>query len=336
MTRDNNQQSMVIRLSDLPAPPENRTGWPWDTEVESTLSVGQTDLPKISIVTPSFNQADFIEETIRSVLLQGYPILEYFVMDGGSTDHTTEILKKYSPWITYWQSEPDGGLSQGVNMGWERSTGEILGWANSDDIYLPGALDLVANEYQRDKFSVFAGATKLIDKSGNTLSAKLGSFAPAELIGGTKPGQIATFYSRDAMTEIGHLRTDLYYCIDREYVMRYSEKYYPERARTVGQNIAAFRVWDETKTGSGRSEAVAERLQVAFEFIDRVIPIEKRSASRRKAVVKLHSDQLAREISRGNLFPVIKYTVSIAIARRRLPNLKSALRSARFLLTKSD
>jgi glycosyltransferase involved in cell wall biosynthesis len=335
MTRANNQQSIVLQLSDLPAPPENRTGWPWDTEVEPAANRDQTDLPKISIVTPSFNQGMFIEETIRSVLLQGYPNLEYLVMDGGSTDDTTEILEKYSPWLTYWQSEPDGGLSPAVNMGWERSTGEILGWANSDDIYLPGALDLAANEYRREKFSILAGATKFTDEFGNTTSIKLGSFAPADLIGGTKPGQIATFYSRDAMDEVGGLRTDLYYCIDREYVMRYSEKYYPDRTRTVDQLAAAFRVWDDTKTSTGRSEAFIERKDVAFQFIDRVIPIEERSKYRRLALKKLRSDQLLREQALGNRWTVIRYSILIVIAGRTLPGIKGVLNFTKYLFFKS-
>src|SRR5262245_3501398 len=104
-------------LADLPPPPPGKTGWPW-TE-ESRRSANQTaggrPWPRISVVTPSFNQGDFIQETIRSILLQGYPNLEYLIFDGGSTDNTVEIIKKYSPWLTYWVSEPDGGQSEAIN-----------------------------------------------------------------------------------------------------------------------------------------------------------------------------------------------------------------------------
>ena len=94
--------------------------------------------PRISIVTPSFNQGQFIEETIRSILLQGYPNLEYIIIDGGSTDESVEIIKKYEPWLTYWVSEKDRGQAHAINKGLERCTGEILAYINSDDYYYPG------------------------------------------------------------------------------------------------------------------------------------------------------------------------------------------------------
>ena len=110
-------------LSELPSPPPGKTGWPW-TEESRRLSSQTPDgrpWPRISVVTPSFNQGKFIEETIRSVLLQGYPNLEYFVFDGGSTDNSVEIIKKYSPWLTYWVSERDNGQSDAINRGLKMS-----------------------------------------------------------------------------------------------------------------------------------------------------------------------------------------------------------------------
>ena len=96
--------------------------------------------PRISIVTPSYNQGQFIEQTIRSVLLQNYPNLEYIIIDGGSTDNTVETIEKYEQYITYWVSEPDRGQSHAINKGFARCTGEIMAWLNSDDLYLPSAL----------------------------------------------------------------------------------------------------------------------------------------------------------------------------------------------------
>src|SRR5215469_2917833 len=114
------------RLADLPPPPAGHTGWPWT--IESMPSPpARTDgspWPTISIVTPSYNQGQFIEETIRSVLLQGYPALEYIIIDGGSTDQSVEIIKKYEPWLTYWISESDRGQSHAINKGFKRATGE--------------------------------------------------------------------------------------------------------------------------------------------------------------------------------------------------------------------
>lgn len=94
--------------------------------------------PRVSIVTPSFNQGQFIEETIRSVLLQGYPNLEYIIMDGGSADSSVEIIQKYAPWLAYWISEPDRGQADAINKGFEKTTGQFLAWINSDDYFYPG------------------------------------------------------------------------------------------------------------------------------------------------------------------------------------------------------
>ncbi|GAB1409753.1 hypothetical protein MASR1M90_09070 [Desulfovibrionales bacterium] len=102
-------------------------------------------VPKITIVTPSFNQAEYLEECIESILSQNYPNLEYIIMDGGSTDGSVEIIKKYEKHLTYWQSQPDGGQYAAINEGFRRSTGEIMGWLNSDDKLHPGALEKVAH-----------------------------------------------------------------------------------------------------------------------------------------------------------------------------------------------
>jgi glycosyltransferase involved in cell wall biosynthesis len=103
------------------------------------------NFPKISIVTPSFNQAQFIESTIESILNQKYPNLEYIIIDGGSTDGSVEIIKKYQEHLHYWCSEPDAGQYDAINKGFQHSTGEIMAWLNSDDLYFPWALKTVAS-----------------------------------------------------------------------------------------------------------------------------------------------------------------------------------------------
>ena len=147
-------------LQALPAPSSGKTGWPWTVCTSGPDCSSISHCPTISIITPSFNQGQFIEETIRSVLLQGYPKLEYIIIDGGSTDETVAIIKKYEPWLTYWVSEVDRGQPHAINKGIAMATGDILAWINSDDIYLPGLLDKVARFYRsgknKDFWHVFA------------------------------------------------------------------------------------------------------------------------------------------------------------------------------------
>src|SRR5467141_2605988 len=138
-------------LAELPPPPAGRSGWPWTQETQS-LPSGRADSspwPRISIVTPSYNQGEFIEETIRSILLQGYPDLEYIVMDGGSTDGSVNIIKKYERWLAYWISENDRGQVHAINKGFSRASGVIYNWINSDDSLRPGALGFIATVNSR-------------------------------------------------------------------------------------------------------------------------------------------------------------------------------------------
>jgi glycosyltransferase involved in cell wall biosynthesis len=132
----------VPSLVELPPPPLGKTGFPWT--METPAMPNDPELPRISIVTPSFNQALYLEETIRSILLQGYPNLQYSVIDGGSTDGSTEIIRKYAPWLAHWVSEPDGGQADAINKGFRASDGQLLNWVNSDDYLLPYALQNVS------------------------------------------------------------------------------------------------------------------------------------------------------------------------------------------------
>src|SRR5512134_129792 len=123
--------------------------------------------PKISIVTPSFNQGKYLERTIRSVIEQDYPNLEYIIIDGGSTDESVEIIRKYEKHLAYWVSEPDRGQSHAINKGFDRATGEIFGWLNSDDWYVPGALKAVAEAFAANpEAGAVVGAGEMVDEEG--------------------------------------------------------------------------------------------------------------------------------------------------------------------------
>src|SRR5665811_68289 len=134
-----NSRATEVRLPslrNLPHPRSTKIGWPWTVEPQSLPAIRPdgSSWPPITIITPSYNQGQFIEETIRSVLLQGYPNLEYVIIDGGSSDGSLEVIQKYSPWLAHWVSEPDGGQSQAINKGFARAHGEVIAWLNSDDV----------------------------------------------------------------------------------------------------------------------------------------------------------------------------------------------------------
>ena len=152
--------------TDLALHSSNKTGWPWSLEDSIDTNDPSIDLeyPKITVLTPNYNYGHYLEETIRSVLLQGYPNLEYIIIDGGSTDNSTEIIKKYEPWLTYWVSEPDRGQTHAINKGLEKATGEIFNWINSDDILMPGALFAIAQGMQDS--DAFVGVVNNFDESG--------------------------------------------------------------------------------------------------------------------------------------------------------------------------
>src|SRR5262249_31521224 len=160
------------KMSELPVPPSGNTGWPW-TEESRRLPSQRPEggsWPCLSVITPSFNQSQFIEETIRSVLLQGYPNLEYFIMDGGSADGSVEIIEKYSPWLSYWVSQPDRGQSDATNRGLTLASGDFATWINSDDLLSKNALVEHALRIGFVPGTVYVGDCIYIDENGKVLS----------------------------------------------------------------------------------------------------------------------------------------------------------------------
>ncbi len=138
-------------LNIIPKAANQETGWPWTEEVNPAIYGTATAWPKLTIVTPSYNQEKFIEQTIRSVLLQNYPNLEFIIIDGGSTDGSAKIIQKYAAWISYRQSEKDSGQGNAINQGFSLASGDYYAWINSDDYYLGETFLRVINEFNKTK-----------------------------------------------------------------------------------------------------------------------------------------------------------------------------------------
>jgi glycosyltransferase involved in cell wall biosynthesis len=211
----------MINVKDLPPPPIGKQGWPWTVGTKPLASRSDgLPWPKLSIVTPSYNQGEFLEATIRSVLLQGYPNLEYIIIDGGSSDESVGIIKKYQRWLTFWVSEPDDGQTAAINRGLERSTGEYLGWLNSDDLYAKGAFRRVVNAFiDKPECIVVHGNRIVINQSGQVIGASsLPNFNPPTV---SVPVYSETaFWTRTAMEKVGLLNVDLDFSMDLEFFTR--------------------------------------------------------------------------------------------------------------------
>lgn len=245
---------------ELPNPPGAKTGWPWTEEspqLSETMSDG-SPWPRISIVTPSYNQGQFIEETIRSVLLQGYPNLEYIIIDGGSTDRSVEIIKKYEPWLSYWVSERDDGQADAINTGLKLASGEIVAWLNSDDVYTPGSIAqavtyLVANP----SVPVVFGDSTYIDADGK----KVGSYhtAPfdlADFLFYCAIPQPSSFLRKWVIQEVKYLDASLHFIMDHDLWIRiglhHPIHYFPQRWSSYRRHAASKSTtreivrWEET------------------------------------------------------------------------------------------
>lgn len=157
--------------------------------------------PKISIVIPNYNDGNYLEETIRSVLDQGYPNLDLILIDGGSTDNSLEVVRKYQNYFSYWTSEPDGGAGPAVAKGLEKASGDILAWLCSNDLYLPGTLALVANTFESNRsVDLIYGFSRWIDANGKFLRedrTEVSDFHKAMLFAHWSPPQHSCFWRRE-------------------------------------------------------------------------------------------------------------------------------------------
>lgn len=203
---------------------------------------------RITIVTPSFNQASFLEETIQSILAQNYEDLEYFIIDGGSTDGSVEIIKKYEKHLTYWVSEKDNGQSEALNKGFRRATGEVLTWINSDDILLPGALQAAADAFSKagPEIGLIYGGARLFDDNGPLQDIfHTSTPCPEAYTAGMIFAQPASFFRREALEEVGLINEGLHYGMDYDLFCRLS---LVTRFQNMPQMFAKYRLHRTSKT----------------------------------------------------------------------------------------
>jgi glycosyltransferase involved in cell wall biosynthesis len=242
----------------FPKPVNNLQGWPWTRSISDDLYSNKKKWPKISIVTPAFNQGRYIEETIRSVLLQGYPNLEYIIIDGGSNDETVDIIKKYEPWITYWISEPDKGQSHAINKGLARCTGDIFNWLNSDDCYTPGALFEVASIFvSKPEILVVSGYENYILDGVGLQEVYQGTFLDKTLeqtIDWCQVGQPSTFFKLSTFQSLGPVPEDLHYIMDSELWLRFLLLYGHTGFIKVEKPLVNFRLHIGSKTLNNQYE----------------------------------------------------------------------------------
>ena len=220
-------------------------------------------LPLVSIVTPSYNQRPYLEQTIRSVLDQTYPHIEYLIMDGGSTDGSVDVIRQFGLRLAYWRTGKDGGQSAAINEGWARASGAIVAWLNSDDFYHPDAVATAVATLASDPSAPFAyGYCDLVDPSGHVVGRLGERFDHRALRRGWQMvPQPSTFIRRTALDSVGVLNERLHYAMDFDLLVRLAASGKPA---FVEERLSAFRVHPSAKTTKHRAIARQETLQVAL------------------------------------------------------------------------
>jgi glycosyltransferase involved in cell wall biosynthesis len=242
--------------------------------------------PRITVVTPSYNQAAYLEETIRSVLLQGYPNLQYIVIDGGSSDGSQEIIAKYEPFLDYWVSEKDQGQSEAINKGLEIADGEIVGWLNSDDLYLPDALHTVGQAFRENSDVEWVAGSVLHREEGipdvaiaSEVSAPLSQWMDTSRI-----QQPASFWKRSLHQRLGQLDESLHYVMDTELFLRFLLA--GKRPVGISSELAIVRMHTASKTVSGPNAFRMELTRTVFPKYYPSLPFRERLRSRHGIAIK--------------------------------------------------
>ncbi len=223
---------------------------------------GEAALPRISVITPSFNHAQFLAAAMDSVLSQNYPGLEYIVMDGGSQDGSVDIIRARADKLAYWQSERDGGQANALNIGLKRATGDVVGWLNSDDLYLPGGLEKVGRYFAEhpDVMLVYGDCFWINEHDRVLQLVRPGPFDPAKLAYRCYMMQMATFFRRDMLERIGSFDQKFPYALDYDLWLRAGTAL-EDRIAYLPQTLACYR-------GHEQSQSVRDVLPALFDAID--------------------------------------------------------------------
>jgi glycosyltransferase involved in cell wall biosynthesis len=238
-------------------------------------------LPRITVVTPSFNQAQYLEQTIRSVLDQGYPDLEYIVVDGGSSDGSAEIVRRHADRLAWWVSEKDNGQSHAINKGFARATGEVYGYINSDDVLYPGALEAVGKAYAAGAKWVL-GWVRMVEPDGGEwpqLPEKMTE--PSDWFVRNPVPQQASFWAAALWKRLGPFRDDLRYTFDYEYWLRMRFKA-DVRPTVVHRCLGSYRLHETSKTVSEWDAFEPEFEKSRKLYLPLLTPKHRREAKRKR------------------------------------------------------
>ena len=232
-----------------------------------SITSQQGKLPVISIITPSYNQAEYLEQTILSVLNQDYPAIEYIIIDGGSTDGSVEIIKKYESRLAYWHSKPDKGQSDAIHTGFSKATGDVIAWINSDDYYEDGALRRAGEFYAQhpDTIMVYGDYYNQYPDGTKTLKPKISYDFKACLYAYMMVAQQSSFFRRDAYFAIGGLNLGLHYSMDYDLFLRLGHAY-PGRIYHIKQALSTFRLHPDCKSWSHKEKFRPEIKAVRQQF----------------------------------------------------------------------
>jgi glycosyltransferase involved in cell wall biosynthesis len=206
---------------------------------------------KISIITPSYNQAEYLQQTIDSVLSQNYPNLEYIIIDGGSTDDSVDIIKKYEKYLAYWVSESDDGQSHAINKGIKKATGNVINWLNSDDYYEPNTLKTLSEAFADPEVTCFCGRSRLFDKNGNVRFSRGTDVYHNNIektIGWARMDQPETWFRKSVWDKVGLLHTGLHFLMDREFWIRYLLSHGINGIVKNDKVLINFRLHEQSKT----------------------------------------------------------------------------------------